>query len=200
MAALDEAGRIFEARWIEPDADLRTEMLGLVDRYEQPTFGIDSPRCPLEQPRDWYWTRDRWTRRSDQEGWGRHCEVVVSAHRLARPQWTPHGSQAPEWMQIGFEMFRSLDGRAPAHEVFPSAAYTLLDGDTSARFDLSLDGFRRNPKDMLDAAVAALSVREFATGRGCEVGGGDGLGTIVLPRPIPSPIEAVLSWPERAGA
>ena len=59
---------------------------------------------------------------------------------------------------------------------------------------------RGHPKDMLDAAIGALTVREFEAGRGCEVGGGDGLGTIILPRPIPEPIEAVLTWPAYHGA
>ena len=51
---------------------------------------------------------------------------------------------------------------------------------------------------MLDAWVAAATVREFVEGRGVEVGGGDGLGTIIIPRPLPEPIiQEVLAWPER---
>ena len=39
-------------------------------------------------------------------------------------------------------------------------------------------------------------VKEFVEGRGVEVGGGDGLGTIILPRPLPEPvISEVLVWP-----
>lgn len=50
---------------------------------------------------------------------------------------------------------------------------------------------------MLDAWVAAATVREFHGGRGIEVGGGDGLGAIILPRPLPEPvIEEVICWPE----
>ena len=37
---------------------------------------------------------------------------------------------------------------------------------------------------MLDARVAAVTVREFIKGRGEQIGDLDGLGTIVLPRPI----------------
>ena len=49
---------------------------------------------------------------------------------------------------------------------------------------------------MLDAWVAAATVKEFMGGRGVEVGDGDGLGTIVLPRPLPEPvINEVLVWP-----
>ncbi len=50
---------------------------------------------------------------------------------------------------------------------------------------------------MLDAWMAAATVREFVGGSGSQGGGGDGLGTIVLPRPLPEPvIEEVLQWPE----
>jgi len=50
---------------------------------------------------------------------------------------------------------------------------------------------------MIDARVAAVSVREFVEGRGTEVGGGDGLGTKILPRPLPEPvINEVLMWLE----
>ena len=49
---------------------------------------------------------------------------------------------------------------------------------------------------MLDAFVAAATVREFVEGRGTEVGGRDGMGTIILPRPLPEPvIMEVLLWP-----
>ena len=52
-------------------------------------------------------------------------------------------------------------------------------------------------------ADAADLLKQFASsgqvveGRGSEVGGGDGLGTIVLPRPIPDPVvDEVTRWPE----
>lgn len=66
---------------------------------------------------------------------------------------------------------------------------------SAARVDIDLAKFNVGPKDMLDAVVAALTAMEFRQGRGQEVGGGDGLGTIVLPRPIISPIAAVMKWP-----
>ena len=49
---------------------------------------------------------------------------------------------------------------------------------------------------MLDAAIAAVTVKEFNERRGVEVGGGDGLGTIILPRPIPNPKAGVSVWPD----
>jgi hypothetical protein len=49
---------------------------------------------------------------------------------------------------------------------------------------------------MLDAWVAAVTVREFVNGKGTEIGGGDGFGTIILPRPLSDPvINEVLEWP-----
>ncbi|MBN1458412.1 MAG: hypothetical protein JXA57_02675, partial [Armatimonadetes bacterium] len=56
-------------------------------------------------------------------------------------------------------------------------------------------------RDMIDAVVAAMTVREFCSGRGCAVGGGDGLGTIVLPRalPVASTSMEVFKWPEGKG-
>ena len=94
--------------------------------------------------------------------------------------------------------FGSPPARSAARvfEVFPSASYTMLAEDTSIRLNLSLSGFARGPKDMLDAHVAAVTVREFAQGRGCAVGGGDGLGSIILPRPLKGEIAGVLTWPE----
>ena len=62
---------------------------------------------------------------------------------------------------------------------------------------IDFSAFSTGQKDMMDAFVAAVTVREFVFGRGSEVGGGDGLGKIVLPRPLRTPlIKGVLSWPE----
>jgi hypothetical protein len=49
---------------------------------------------------------------------------------------------------------------------------------------------------MLDAYLAAITGIEFLAGRGCEVGGGDGLGAIVLPRPVTREPAALFVWPE----
>ena len=65
------------------------------------------------------------------------------------------------------------------------------------RIDADFSACSSGPKDMLDAWVAAATVREFEESRGTEVGGGDGLGTIILPRPLPEPvIDEVMEWPE----
>ena len=63
---------------------------------------------------------------------------------------------------------------------------------------LNFAKFAHGPKDMLGACVAAATIGEFIQGRGEQVGGGDGLGTIILPRPITTGrIEEVFAWPIR---
>ena len=158
--------------------------------------GIDAPRMPLPHGRTVTWHPRR--------GWvpcepkrGRHCELVVRAAGIANPQWTPAADdRVPEWIQLGFALFAACDAVGhKTHEVFPSASYCLLSA-TSARLTVDLGAFHLAPKDILDAYVAAYTVAEFAAGRGCEVGGGDGLGTIVLPRPLPrQDFPNLLKWP-----
>ena len=67
-------------------------------------------------------------RRKAQKGNGRHCEIVISAHRLANPQWTPLEEDAPEWMLLGFKLYSALEGHAIVYEVFPTASYALPPG------------------------------------------------------------------------
>ena len=201
---LDQSGESVDSDWLSGSiGDVVRGLADVVDRYQKTGcswlgVGIDAPREPLPSPRLWYWdgSRARWRpRRSSDTGNGRHCEVVIAAHRLANPQWTPHRLPYPDWMQLGFALFAALQWYAPTYEVFPSASYTLLDGDPPLRIGVRLNHFTRGPKDMLDAYVAAATVREYVQGRGSAVGGGDGLGEIILPRPLLKPIEKVLRWP-----
>lgn len=185
-----------EAGWLDPDDGLESAIAGVILRHPGAAVGIDSPRVPLPAPRRWYWTRDRWRlRRPTEQGFGRHCEVAVKAHGIANPQWTPLAESVPAWMQIGFRVFESVASRAAAFEVFPTASYRLLASEPDVRVRISFQAFEPGPKDVLDAVIAAATVREFSAGRGTAVGGGDGLGEIVLPRPLPNPIPAVLTWP-----
>jgi predicted nuclease with RNAse H fold len=101
-------------------------------------------------------------------------------------------------MQLGFALFEELGKDFDVYEVFPSASYAMFAGDRAARVSMLLGGFAPGPKDMLDAYVAAATTREFVQGRGGEVGGGDGLGSIILPRPITKAIAGVLTWPTAA--
>jgi hypothetical protein len=99
-------------------------------------------------------------------------------------------------MNVGFDLFKKLEPLGQTYEVFPSASYRQLKEDRETRISLSFAAFAHGPKDMLDACVAAATTREFCLGRGTEVGGGDGLGTIVLPRPIGDiPHRSFFSWP-----
>jgi hypothetical protein len=198
-AVIDSAGTLIDSGWF---SSAETDAADVVKRLSEsgPVFtGIDAPRRPLVSPRKWFWSKNRlrWEERTHQRGYGRHCEVVISAHHIANPQWTPLESEAPQWMQLGFKFFSVLEKVATVYEAFPSAAYRLLQGQTDVRINADFSACSPGPKDMLDAWVAAATVREFVEGRGAEVGGGDGLGTIILRRPLPGPvIGEVMAWPE----
>ena len=199
-AVSDPAGVLIASGWFSSAAADAVDLLKRWSQSGQIYVGIDAPRMPLVSKRQWYWSRAerKWTRRKAQKGNGRHCEVVISAHRLANPQWTPLEQDAPEWMKFGFTLYAALEGRAIVYEVFPTASYASLQANSDVRIDADFSACKPGPKDMLDAWVAAATVREFVEGRGVEVGGGDGLGTIIIPRPLPEPIiQEVLAWPER---
>lgn len=196
-AVLGENLHLVDSGWLA-GVSLDDSLLELLSRFPDARFGVDAPRQPLARPREWYWRNGGWRRRAPSErGHGRHCEVVIKAHGVANPQWTPLRADAPGWMCNGFRIFEVLAGRAPCYEVFPSASYRLFEDDPAPATTLDFAHFKPGPKDMLDAVVAAVTVHEFLAGRGAEVGGGDGLGTIVLPRPLPQPRSEVLAWPGR---
>lgn len=189
-------GVVVETGWVGDAAGLRAVVARLAaDAVVD--VGIDAPRRPLPGPRAWGLEGGRWVR--VQRDTGRHAELVVKALGLANPQWTPQAGRAPPWMALGFSLFAALDGLpgVTTREVFPSASYRMFEAQGAPRVTLPLGGFQPGPKDMLDAVVAAVGVREFIAGRGVEVGGGDGLGTIVLPRRLSSTqaAHAALSWP-----
>lgn len=189
---------MIESGWFDRKPPLR--LLDLLRDAGGAAVGIDAPRCAVPTPRAWYWDGSKkcWRKRSKERGAGRHCEVVIKAHGLGNPQWSPlQGDEIPEWMELGFELFQTLSPLANVRvdEVFPTASYACLAEQVAPTLTVNLADFRPGPKDLLDSSVAALSVLEFAQGRGQEVGGGDGLGTIVLPRKLDAPIAEVLDWP-----
>lgn len=201
VACIDEGGRAAGARCCNSTpADVAAAVRDVTGGAEV-IIGIDSPRMPLSHPRPWYWERRtaRWRpRRESDRGWGRHCEVVVSSMKLANPQWTPLEVDAPNWMRLGFDLFRTLAPLGQLHEVFPTASYSQLDVPDGPSLQFTFLGFSGQPKDMLDAYIAAVTVAEFDAGRGSSVGGGDTLGRIVLPRPIALAPATLLSWPQPA--
>ncbi len=186
----------------ETPQEISFSLRALVDSLAERTIGrvgigIDAPRLPLPAPRQYYWRKGGWIKRSeDERGYGRHCEVVIKALNIANPQWSPLVGEAPAWMELGFSLFGVLESYPDVYEVFPTASYRLLENQPQPPIRISFRDFGPGPKDMLDAAVAAYTLAEFAAGRGCEVGGGDGLGTIVLPRCLPALAgHPVLTWP-----
>jgi hypothetical protein len=159
--------------------------------------GIDAPRRPLPRRRRWSFRRGSWRR--DAGRLGRHCEVAVRALGLGSPQWTPLRADAPAWMRLGFALFAAATrAGATAHEVFPSVSYRQLDGVGEAPpVTLPLSAMAAGPKDLLDAVAAAYTVWRWDAGEGAELGGGDGLGTIVVPRAVAD--HPVLVWPDENG-
>jgi hypothetical protein len=205
FAVLNKGGRQYGHGWLKGPAESRCEqLLQAVARIENEmgpvAIGIDAPRQPLRSPRKHFWNgRGGWRgRRAGEKGHGRHCEVVISALGLAKPQWTPPRKDCRPWMRIGFALYECLFGREHVYEVFPRASYNLMNdvSPADARFEISLPGWATGPADMLDACVAAFTVARFVSGGGCEVGGGDGLGSIILPRPVDYGVHGLVShWP-----
>ncbi|MEN8760437.1 MAG: hypothetical protein ABF303_18420 [Desulfobacterales bacterium] len=96
-AVIDDTGTLIYSGWL---SSAETDAFDLVNRLlgsGQIVVGIDAPRVPLTSKRQWYWNgnRLRWDERNAQKGYGRHCEVVISAHRIANPQWAPLEAEAP---------------------------------------------------------------------------------------------------------
>ena len=160
--------------------------------------GIDAPRMGLDKPRAWYWRGGQWRRKTNLEkGFGRHCEVVIKALGIANPQWTQLKDTSPPWMELGYRLYQSLQDIDHLYEVFPSASYALLAGKQHDPVALCFADFSCGPKDMLDACMCAYTLHAFLNGEGFEVGGGDGLGTIILPGRLSAANSyPLLHWPE----
>ena len=100
-------------------------------------------------------------------------------------------------MKLGFALFDCLQDQANVFETFPSASYKMLNHRRDLMVSVNFAEFQRCPKDMLDAVIATLTVHEFINNRGSEVGGGDGLGTIILPAKLSVDDSfPVLHWPD----
>lgn len=147
-------------------------------------IGIDAPRMPINEHRKRSFDKktNSWIEKGD-EKLGRECEVIIKSYNIANPQWTRTFNDSPDWMKLGYSIFESLKDFPFVYEVFPSASYRMLEKE-NVKYELCLNNFSGGVKDMLDASVGAISVYEFINGRGCEVGGEDGLGKIVLPRKL----------------
>lgn len=184
---------------LTPETDLRRIIDALADGdVARVAVGIDAPRQPLPAPRTHSYSAKRgWTPFDSSEiASGRHCEVAILVLKLGTPQWTPLERNAKEWMKLGFRLFSTLEDLPHVYEVFPSASYAQLEhAGQRALTTMDLRVLRPGPKDMVDAMVGAYTTREFVQGRGCEVGGKDGLGTIILPHLLIEPRHPVLQYP-----
>ncbi len=184
---IDENKMYVTSGWIKENVPQSLKDIFLRTSSNDPkqiAIGIDAPRMPIYKPRKRSFDNKNnlWFESGD-EKIGRECEVIIKSYNIANPQWTRTLKDSPEWMQLGFSIFEALIDFSFVYEVFPSASYKMLENE-NVKYELCLNEFNTGVKDMLDASVAALTVFEFVNGQGCEVGGDDGFGTIVLPRKI----------------
>ncbi|MEM7387194.1 MAG: hypothetical protein AAF514_19825, partial [Verrucomicrobiota bacterium] len=163
MVVLDHRLRMIGSAWLEGSSAHEVcqglfERLELFGSVEAVTIGIDAPRQPLEAKRPFFWDRkaNGWRKRKRSErGWGRHCEVIIRSSGLANPQWTPTLAESPPWMVLGYGLFRELESRGySVKEVFPSAAYRLLEGERHLPVAIDFSAFAPGPKDVIDACMA----------------------------------------------
>lgn len=184
---IDENKKYVESGWVKENIpqSLKDIFLRISNNTQDNiAIGIDSPRMPIDKLRQRSFNRktNSWTNNSD-EKLGRECEVIIKSYNIANPQWTRTIEDSPDWMKLGFSIYDALKGFPFVYEVFPSASYKMLEKE-NVKYEFCLNNFSIGIKDMLDASVGAITVYEFINGRGCEVGGEDGLGTIILPRKI----------------
>jgi predicted nuclease with RNAse H fold len=184
---IDENKQYVASGWVKENVPQTLKDIFLLtssNDLKQIAIGIDAPRMPIKKLRKRSYDKktNSWTDNSEAK-LGRECEVIIKSYNIANPQWTRTLKDSPDWMQLGFSIFDSLKDFSFVYEVFPSASYKMLENE-NVKYELCLNEFNSGVKDMLDASVAALTVFEFVNGQGCEVGGDDGLGTIVLPRKI----------------
>ncbi|MCX7611736.1 MAG: hypothetical protein N2043_09145 [Ignavibacterium sp.] len=184
---IDQKKKFVESGWVNQKIsdNLRKIFLRICDNNpEKIAIGIDAPRMPIKKFRERSFDRktNSWTYTHTKKV-GRECEVIIKSYGIGNPQWTLKLKDAPEWMKLGFKIYNSLKDFPFVYEVFPSASYRMLEKE-NVKYELCLNDFVDGVKDMLDASVGAITVYEFIKGRGCEVGGEDELGTIILPRKI----------------
>jgi len=202
---VDENADIIDSGWIDGSSHIKKAInlykiaQALTVDHKEIAIGIDAPRMPLKDKRPFYWDGKKglWRNRKKKEkGHGRHCEVIIKSLGIANPQWTRLEPECEDWMRLGFDIYKQLKGFDNVFEVFPSASYNMLKDDRDVKVTINFAKFSQGPKDMIDACIAAMTVYEFIHGRGTEVGNGDGLGSIILPRPIIDVINPdLLYWP-----
>ena len=202
-AALSDRGNWLGAGLVAHD---RSEVEKLADELrgvDALVVGIDAPRCMRPSRSPVTWREGRWRRLAPAaQGNGRHCEWVVN-HLLTQVQWTRvvGDPSIPVWMKNGVDLYEWLGPlSAETYEVFPEATWKLAEKiGLDLEVNLPLTSICRVSKksrlDVIDAVGSALTAREVHEGRGALVGGGDGLGCIALPRPLPNTVPELMTWP-----
>ncbi len=199
---IDEKDKFVDSGWVRDSSvsNISNELYRILSRFssEKIAIGIDAPRKPLQEKRKFKWDGKRsvWVKNdASSKGYGKHAEIIIKSAGLGNPQWTPTLKDSPDWMKLGYSIFNSLKNYS-TFEVFPSASYKLFENSNESRFEISLKYFSGGPKDMLDAAASAFTVKQFISGTGEEVGGADGLGSIILPAKISNSLpQNLLKYP-----
>lgn len=159
--------------------------------------GIDGARHLLSQPRQWDWDEREtgWKKLPSGTEAGRHAEIVLRAYGFRDCRWTGPATSASDRHLYTLSLYatcQALRG-VEVHETCAQASAQAFDSPGDRL------GLPENLEaNLADATLAAGSAREFRQGRGLQVGGGDGLGAITLPRPLALAIPGVLEWPEAA--
>ncbi len=105
-AVLDSELMPYHSEWLLSPDRIRSLVSELLEHFDRVAVGIDAPRCPLPKPREYYWRDRRWRlRQPEDQGRGRHCEVVVASLRLGNPQYTPLAGDCPDWMELASHYF-----------------------------------------------------------------------------------------------
>ena len=132
----------------------------------------------------------------------RCCEIALGReHRLWVPWVTPvAGAPVPDWMQVGFRLYRELTTKRHAPiEVYPHAGFRLL-SSASLPKKTTLAGVRERvarleaqgivapwmglwSHDALDATLAALLALRAVDGTAVAVGCGHDDSAIWIPQP-----------------
>lgn len=203
---VDEQAETIDSGWVDGSSHVETAKnlykiaQDLTVDHKKIAIGIDAPRMPLKDKRPFYWNGKKglWRKRSKREkGHGRHCEVILKSFGIANPQWTRLEVECEDWMRLGFEIYMQMKDFDNVFEVFPSASYHMLKADRNLKVTINFSNFYKGPKDMVDACISAMTVYEFVHGRGTEVGNGDGLGSIILPRQLKDVKSSeILYWPK----
>lgn len=198
VSILDGLGNFVDAGFFEGPlpSDLIRRITDWLAAGDCVAVAIDGPAHPLSRPRYWDWlpAANRWVRSLRPSPAGRHAEIILRAHGFHTTRWTGLASSAatasPDSVSALYARCQAIP-RLQVREVCAQVSIFAFDA-LSPEPDYP-DAPEAN---LTHAALAASTSREFSLGRGMEVGGGDGSGAILLPRPLSPLIPGVLHWPE----